>query len=227
MQLKKIQDFLEKYKKYLQTDRAYELLHWWEAQKNWQENWDLETENLAETFDKSLQNSETKRLWKREAYHPKQVMLDLIALQPDFAMQMFKDLFRESKEPLGRVDRFMFYSDQMLADFKKQNPNSIENNHYQDYGIISLYLAFEYPNLYGFYDYKKFHNCLQQLGAANITENEDIARFFKTSRTLFNFMKKDPEIFALHQVRLDGTKHYMGESMLMVSELMVVTENVK
>ena len=149
MQLKTLQRLLQEFKHYLSSPKAEDHLHIWTAQRHFQDHWDLDAPDLAAMYDESLYNRQTKRLWKRESYEPKQVMLKLIRLEPDFARQMFSDLFQEDYSVDGRVGRFVFYCDELLKGYKDAKPHSIENNHYHgDYWMPFLYLAFRYPDRY-------------------------------------------------------------------------------
>lgn len=220
MQLKKIQEYIQQYKSFLRTRRAYDNLYKWEALKNFQQHWDISAPNLAEMYNNSLHCSQTKRLWKREAYYPKQMMLKFMAMESDYIQLMFKDLFNEDKDIEGRIDRFIFYCDNALQEFKEANPRSIENNHHHDdnYQIISLYLGFRYPEQYTMYDYEGFKNLLIKLGSRDIPKVNDIGRFFKIMRTLYKMMQKDEELMQLHRRRLHPDKHYQGDSLLLVEE---------
>ncbi len=224
MQLKKIQAQVEHLKKYLQSPHCYDHLYWWESQQVFQKQWDILAEDFGKMYDMSLQNSHTKRLWKREQHYPKKLFLLFIQQESDFVKQMFRDLFNEDKSIDGRVDRFVFYADEMLQLYKKANPRSIENNHYHSYEVCSMYLAFRYPAIYGFYNLEQFQHCLTCLGSPNIPQVDDFARFCKVSKTLWNFLSKDEAIFDLHQKRLEDGKHYMGDSMLLVSEWMYLMQ---
>jgi len=222
MQLKKIQEYIEKYKQFLRSSKSHEYLYLWEAQKYWQDNFDSISEGWSAMYENSLQSNHTRRLWKTTAYRPKEVMLKLIDMRDDFVKQAFRDLLNEEKEILGRIDRFVFYCDQLLMEYKKTNPQSIENNHYQDYSILSLYLAFQYPAQYNYYNFQLFCDSLLKLGAMKIPASDDIVRYFKTSRTIFQFLQKDEEVLELHQKRLNEDIHYTGDSILMVYEFFLV-----
>ena len=217
MQLKKVNHYFEAYKGFLKSAKALDRLYIWESQKIFQENWDLEATNFADMYDLSLQNSQTRRLWKRENYEPKHIMSLFIDLQLDYVLYMFKDLFKEEKSIEGRVDRFVFYCDQLLQDYKQSHPRSIENNHYHDdnYQMISLYLAFRFPDQYTYFDAEGFKILLQKLGSTDIPKTNDFGRFCKVVRTLNKLMAKDAEILELHQKRL-LPNHYQEESLLLI-----------
>lgn len=228
MNLQKIQAAFQKYKNHVRRQVIQKsknrlpdkVLFKWESLKVFQENWDINATDLAEMYDRSLQNSETKRLWKSTNYEPKRVMLKFIEMQPDFVRFMFKDLFNEEKEIVGRVDRFVFHCDELLREYKELNPRSIENNHYHDdgYQIVSLYLAFRYPESYTLYNFDRFQSLLDILGVKDIPQSSDFARFCKVIRTLSKLMSKEDEIFDFHQKRLNPDKHFTGTSLLIVED---------
>ena len=59
---------------------------------------------------------------------------------------------------------------------------------------------------------------MQHLGSLDIPRINDVSRYFKVMRTIFNFIKKDEEILTIHQSRLDGEYHYTGETLLVVED---------
>jgi hypothetical protein len=218
MQVKLLNEAFEKYKEYLQTEEAERNLYIWESQRNFQENWDLENTDLVGMYDQSLQNSQTRRLWRRESYDPKNMMLKFIGLSEDYFVQMFRDLFNEEKSIDGRVDRFVFYCDQLLLEYRSKYPRRIETNHYHGdgYQMISLYLAFRFPDQYTLFRFNRFRAFLKKMGVANLPESNDFTRFVNVSRTVYKLMQKDTDLMALHQKRLKEDFHYMGDSLLIV-----------
>lgn len=218
MQLKAVHHYFGQYKRFLSSRQAFERLHIWESQRIFQENWDLETPHLLEMYDRSLQNPKTRRLWRRENYEPKEMMMKFLEREPEFVRSMFRDLFNENLSVDGRMSRFVFYCDELLQHYKKAHPHSIENNHYHDddYQIVSLYLSFRYPENYTIYDAEAFRSLLRKLHSADIPVGNDVKRFFKVARTLDKMMDKDPEIAELNQRRIDPARHFTGKSLLLV-----------
>lgn len=227
MQLKLIQHYLQEYRKYLASPAAQERLYAWESQRIFQDNWDATARDFGEMYDRSLDNSQTRRLWKRENYEPKKRMQEFIALEPDMVRRAFEDLFDETKNVENRVDRFRFYCDDLLQDYKEKYPLSIENRHYHDdnYQMISIYLAFQFPDQYAIYDHEAFKILLQKIGSTDIPKAADFGRFVKVTRTLYNFMLKEPNILQLHQKRLHSKKHYMDESLLIMWDFCLFCAN--
>lgn len=219
MQLKRIQHYLRQYRKYLSTSKAKEQrLYIWESQRIFQERWDMDADDWPAMYDRAFQNSQTKRLWKRHAYEPKRMMLELARMQPDFVRHIFFDLFNEEKSLEGRVGRFVYYCDMLLQEYKDAHPRSIDNNHYHDddYQMVSLYLAFRYPDRYTLHEPAGFRLLLEKLGSPDIPKANDMERFAKVTHTLYNFMQKEEGLLALHRRRLVEGLHYTGESLLVV-----------
>lgn len=222
MQVKLLEEAFETYEQYLQSPGAERNLYIWESQRVFQENWDLEASDLGRMYDLSLQNSQTRRLWRRESYEPKDVMLKFIGLSEDYFLQMFGDLFNEEKSIDGRVDRFVFYCDQLLLEYRNLYPHRIETNHYHNdgYQMISLYLSFRFPDQYTLYRFDRFRIFLEKMGVLNLPVANDFARFVNVSRTVYKLMQKNVGLMELHQKRLKEGVHFMGESLLVVFDFM-------
>ncbi|MEM6321706.1 MAG: hypothetical protein AAF960_28865 [Bacteroidota bacterium] len=218
MNLKKIQAYITLFKQHLQGRYREDVLYKWESLANFQKNWDLSATDLTQMYDQSLQNQQTVRLWKANQYFPKQIMLLFCDLQPEYVRFAFQDLFNEEKSIDGRMDRFVFYCDELLNAYKEKYPLKIENHHYHHYRIISLYLAFRYPEQYALYDFELFKHTLINLGSRDIPKLNDVERFFKISRTLWKFLSKDETVWALHQRRLRGEQYFKGHSLLLANE---------
>jgi hypothetical protein len=218
MQVQKIQENFAKYRQFLQSAEAHKRLYLWEIQQHFQNNWDLEADDLAGMYDRSLQSKHTRRHWRRESYEPKQVMMGFMELDADYLRQIFKDLFNERNEIGGRVDRFLFHCNQLMKEYKRKNPLSIDNRHYHDdgYQMISLYLTLRFPDQYTLYEGNAFRELLIRLGTRNLPQVDDFERFCKISRTLYKLMQREEDLLELHQARLDPGRHYMGESLLVV-----------
>ena len=226
MNLKKIQEAFKAYKTYLKSPKRDERLYLWESQKIFQDNWSLEERDLQEMYDESLQNTTTRRMWNRQAYEPKRMMLLFWEAAPDFVTQMFKELYNEDKPIDIRVSRFAFYCDQLLEDYRENHPGTIENSHYHndDYQIISLYLALRYPASYAYYSFSAFTSALKQFGVVNIPRVNDFERFVKVSRTIFKLMQKEDDLLELHTKRINPEKHYSDESLMIVTDFLLWLE---
>lgn len=215
MVLSQIQAAIAGYKKWLQTQRHHPYVYEWESLQVFQANWDPADPDPAGMFDRALQNSETRRLWQTENWYPKRMMLEFWRFDPRMVQAMFDDLFNETRDAEARVGRFLFGCDDLLRDYKRSRSTSVENNHYHgDYRMISLYLAFRYPEHYGPYDFEVFRRALVQFQARDIPQQNDIGRYFKVLRTLMNFLEKDPAVASAMHRHLHPTRHYQGKTLL-------------
>lgn len=218
MQVQKIQEAFRKYEHFLAGPDAHRRLYLWDIQANFQQHWDLQVDAMAEMYDRSLQSDHSRRLWRREQYEPKRMMLAFMEMDEDYVRQMFKDLFDEHKELGGRADRFVFHCDQLLIAYKRKHRRSIDNNHYHDdgYQMISLYLSMRYPEKYTLHNGERFRHLLKLLGTRDLPVVDDIVRFSKVSRTLYKLMQKEEKMMRLHQDRLLATGKDMTDSLLVV-----------
>ncbi|MAT54178.1 MAG: hypothetical protein CMN32_06825 [Saprospirales bacterium] len=220
MNLQKLNNYLDGYLDFLKANPNHYPYWKWESQKIFQDNWDLDAPDFKAMFDACLDNSHSRRIWKREHYEPKTAMLHFIDLNPEFVRYMFKDLFDENKGVEGRIGRFLFHCDELLTEYREKHKASKLNTHYHDdeYQIISWYLTFRYPESYAPYHFERFKTLLEKLGSRNPPQANDTERFFKVMRTLYGFLKKRPEILEIHRSRIEERKHYTGDSLLLVED---------
>ncbi len=219
MQLKILQDFIEKYAVALRHDPP-ERLFVWETQQIWQSNFDLGALDLADNFDRSLENSVSRRLWHSEQFFPKKMMLEFLRRDPETLKAMFKDLFDETKLVENRLSRFAFGLDLMLAEWRDDGPARREMSHFHDdHRLASLYLSLQFPAEYAPYEFEILKKTLTKLGAANPPDQvHDPARWFKVARTLGQMLAKKPEIEASVKKWLHPRRHFQGQTILTVDD---------
>lgn len=219
MLLAKIQAAIAGYKQWLQTTKHHPGVYKWEALQHFQSNWNLQAADPVVMFDQSFQNSETRRLWQTENWYPKKMMLEFWKMEPMMVRMMFDALLNETRDVEARIGQFLFGCDELLRDYKRLHIASIENNHYHDdYRMISLYLAFSYPDCYAPYEFSIFQKALVQLGARDIPQENDPARCFKVLRTLMNFLEKEPGVTAAMQRHLHPRRHFQGKTLLLAED---------
>jgi hypothetical protein len=215
----KIQHFLTAYKDWLNSIKHHPRAYQWESVQLFQNHWNLDTADPAEMYQQCLQNSETRRMWQEDNWHPKKMMYEFWRFDPMTLRLMFEDLFNETKTVDGRIGRFLFGCDTVLRDYKKAKATTVENNHYHDdYQMIAIYLAFRYPETYSTYDFPAFQSAMTHLGARDIPQQHDLPRYFKVVKTLTTFLDKDPEIEKRMQVLLQDKRFYKGKSALLAGD---------
>ncbi len=195
MNLNKLKESLADFRSWLERQRQFEPGPHWETLQQFQQNWDVDAPDLAEMYDHCLQNNRTKRLWKQEAWEPKQMMMTFARMQPEFLRRMFKDLFDESKDLTGRISRFKFGMDTLLAEYKERHPRRIDNNHYHDDSrMVHLYLALRFPAKYTPFDYPAFRKMTELLLIKEPPSPFETDRFLKITKIWRTFLEKDNEL---------------------------------
>ncbi len=84
--------------------------------------------------------------------------------------------------------------------------------------MISLYLAFAYPESYAPYEFGGFQQALVYFGARDVPQENDPARCFKVLRTLMNFLEKDGGVLPAMQRHLHPRKHFQGKTLLLAED---------
>lgn len=200
MRVEAIRENLNRYKDHFKKVRKLSAI--WDIEQNFRTNWDLQVEDLAGMFDLSLHSDVSRNFWKREKYDPRQNILAFMEMEPEYVRQAFMDLFNEEVDVGHRMDRFQFYSDQLLATYKQRNKYSIVNNHDQDYAIISLYLSLKYPGQYSPYRFEWLDGICRAFDAKPKPIVDDPGRYFKLVRIVSGFMYRDEELQQLYESEL-------------------------
>lgn len=221
MNLKAILAIIEDYKSYLKSPNSSRELYKWETVAHFQASWNTEAADLAAMYDKALANNDSRRQWKGNDFYPKEMMLKLMQTEPEYVRLALRDLFNNDKEIGGRVDRFIFYCDELLNIYLSKNPKAKENDHYHNHEVVMMYLACRFPSKYTLYNAKAFRAFLEKVNAKSISAGHDLERFVKVTKVVNNFLKKDEEMQALLSKRLNEN-HYQEENLLAVHELMLL-----
>ena len=142
MQLRLFEQYKAAFVQKMRSARFYAEDYKWENLSNFQAHWDVLTDDFGGMYDRSLNSTISRKLWNSEQYFPKKMMLKFIEMQPEFMCLAFKDLLNEDAEVSGRMSRFVYYCDEMLANWREKHPRQIETSHFhEDYRMVSLYLA--------------------------------------------------------------------------------------
>jgi len=212
-----IKSLIEKYKELILTNPDYDELYKWESLKTFQDRWNIDEDDFHQMYDNSLKNSYSENLWASQFFYPKRVMLKFIELDQERVRSMFKNLFDEEKEIESRIDRFVFHCDE-LRDLILKKESQFQNHFHDGYRMISVYLCFRYPMQYTIYKYTEFKDFMEYVRAKSIPGTNEIDRFYKVMRTLYNILAEDDELLSIHrQIRNNGD-YYQGESLLLAQD---------
>ena len=217
MQVPKINAAVANFKKWLTTEAAESYLPLFETQQNWQDHFNVESKDLAGSYDKALDSKTNRRHYRRSGYDPKTAMLKLMGDQTEFIRDAFRDLFSEDRALEGRVGRFEFFVNELWNRYRDTHPKERLPDHYHkdDYAMASIYLTGQYPTKYAPYSTELLQTVCRQLSAKTVPPAADFERYVKLLQTLRGFLIKDEEVMANYQALLrEGD--YQGESALLV-----------
>ena len=217
MQVPKIRAALPGFRDWLASEDALAYRALFETQQNWQTHFNVEAADLAASYDAALDSKTNRRHYRRGgAYDPKSAMLALMRWQPDFVRDAFRDLFSEERDLEGRIQRFVFYVNELFNRFRDDKPKAKipTHNHDDDYGIISIYLMGQYPATYAPYSTTLLQQVCTVLGAKDSPPAADFPRYTKLLRTLRQFLEADEEIMTNYRALL-REQDYQGESALL------------
>jgi len=217
MQVPKIKAYLAAFPEWLKTEEAQAFLPLWETQQNWQNHFNVEAKDLADVYDKALDSKTNRRHYRRGGYDPKRAMLALMRWEPDFVRDAFRDLFSEDRQLEGRIQRFVFYVNELFNRFRDQFPKdkTPSHNHDDDYNMVSLYLMGQYPEVYAPYSTSDFMLICARLGAKEVPPAADFPRYTKMLKTLRQFLIADEAVMTAYNEAL-REQDYKGDSALLV-----------
>jgi hypothetical protein len=211
---------LEVYKKLI-ASAEYDELYKWEALKNFQDTWDIDADDFKTMYDNSFGSKENSNLWANPHWFPKAVMLHFIDHDKERVRQMFRDLYNEDENIDKRFERFVYHCDRIREEVFEYDPRMM--NHFHDgQRMVSLYLAFRYPDRYAIYKFTEFKTFMELVRATDIPSTGQYERFFKVVRTLYNLITKDEELVKLHKAVLTGDC-YKGETLMLAQDFIFRT----
>lgn len=194
--------------------------HLWQIQKTFQDHWDLSATDLVRMIDQSIQSQVNRRMWSREGYQPKQVLMAFTSMEPLLVHAMFSDLFHTGKVLQGRISRFQFHADELLLGYRDKGLKPAYAGHDQDLSTITFYLAMKYPALHGPYDHHSFVQTLETLQVSHLPQVPDPERWSKVARTLLNFMLKDEQLMQTYSLFRQDPGIYQDDTLLLVWDYM-------
>ena len=217
MQVPKIRESVVQFKKWMPTEEAHAYLPLWETQQNWQDNFNVEAKDLAASYDAALDSKTNRRHYRRGGYDPKRSLLAIMEWEPDFVRDAFRDLYSEDRDLEGRVQRFVFYVNELFNRYRDAKPKAKEPTHYHDddYNMASIYLMGQYPDRYAPYSTTLLQRLCQKLGAKDVPPAADFPRYTKLLATLRPFLEKDEEVMATYREQLRPVD-YAGDSALLM-----------
>lgn len=195
---KKFDKLVKEYQNYFTNHKGENGESYWEEEefkwrgiKTFQDNWDLDTQNLSDMIKRSLYG--VSYMMVSQARFPEGMIEDFAEREPDTVRAMFKDLFDESKDIVERFHSFK----QKSADLLERVGNGAKN-HFQDERTIALYLWLRYPDKYYVYQYTQARNLSIALGSDHRIIKGRLDSNIREWLALYNevteLMKQKPEV---------------------------------
>lgn len=195
---KKFDKLVKEYQNYFTNHKGENGESYWEEEefkwrgiKTFQDNWDIEAEDLSDMIKRSLNG--VSHMMVSQARFPEGMIEGFAEQEPDTVRAMFKDLFDESKDIVERFHSFK----QKSADLLERVGNGAKN-HFQDERTIALYLWLRYPDKYYVYQYTQARNLSIALGSDHRIIKGRLDSNIREWLALYNevteLMKQKPEV---------------------------------
>lgn len=161
----------------------------WVAIKTFQDNWDIEAEDFADTLKQSL--SQTGSLLSTAGHFPRAMIEGFAKSAPEEVRTMFRNLFNErgGVDVITRIEQFKESSVELLKKYGGE-----ARNHYQDENVISTYLWLRYPDKYYIYKYGIASKVSKVLDSDYQIETISKNDYTSAEKTLRNFYSLYDEI---------------------------------
>jgi hypothetical protein len=205
------------YKEHIQDSAQYKSLFKWDAVKQFHENWDIKADDFKQMYENSFSKNVATRLWEGENFYPKEAMLVMLEYDQEKVRGMFTNLFNEEKDLEARIEFFIFDCNTLRNEILSSNPEFTKHYH-SDYAMVSIYLAFKYPQKYSIYKYGEFKNFMEAVKSKSIPTEKDIKRFFKVMKTINILISKDTELLAIHKKIREINHTFTEESMILAQD---------
>lgn len=195
---KKFDKLVKEYQNYFTNHKGENGESYWEEEefkwrgiKTFQDNWDLDAQDLSDMIKRSLNG--VSHMMVSQARFPEGMIEGFAEQEPDTVRAMFKDLFDESKDIVERFHSFK----QKSTDLLERVGNGAKN-HFQDERTIALYLWLRYPDKYYVYQYTQARNLSIALGSDHRIIKGRLDSNIREWLALYNevteLMKQKPEV---------------------------------
>lgn len=131
----------------------------WEAIKNFQDHWDIQSPDFSKMLDQSM--NKTFNLLSAMNFYPLKMIKQFSVSEPETIRSMFLNLYDEKKDLTERVDKFQSASELLVSKYT----DGTWKQHYQNANAISTYLWLRYPDKYYIYKYTICLGAAKELGS--------------------------------------------------------------
>lgn len=207
-----LDSILSEYKSFLGSEKWKEQERYkWKAVKTFQDNWDIDAENLPDMLTRAL--GDTLNLLDTVNNFPRAMLTRFAERNADEVRMMLIDLFNEEKPLYGRMTAFKAKSQELLDTYFEKGLN-----HYQGEHAISVYLWLRYPDKYYIYQFSLVKEAAKRLKTGLVFKKgryeENINLFMGFYDELCSIIQKDLELRdILNDALADGQRFYQDPMM--------------
>ena len=199
----------------LTTKSTKELQYYFDVFTHFSEHWSLDELDFLHVFEQSFKSNISVRLWKRDDFYPKEMMLQFIQRDREFVRQMFRDLFQDQKDLQLRVNRFIYHCDILLQEIKRDS-KKIYDHYHSNLEMISLYLSFNRPQMYAPFQKNLMLPYLKRLESIKSPPMETFEQYQKILKTTGILLAKDSDLTSkLNQIY--GLEHCLEKAPSLVA----------
>jgi len=197
-----VKTYIEEYKNKFDFVHNQEIYKW-QAVKQFQDNWDINSPNFNLMLDKSLKL--VANLLDSGQYFPKRMLLKNAEKEPEKIKTLFEFLYDEEFDLFERIEFFR-------SEFKQlNNLNFPDKKDYQDHRAIIVYLALRYPERYFFYKFRMFKVFSEKIDYSfkpKMGKIENIGQFQSLCSLIKYELSQDQELLKLHKNRIAEDCYY-------------------
>jgi predicted Mrr-cat superfamily restriction endonuclease len=218
--------FLDGYKAFIQG-AAYDELYKWQIARSVQDNWDLNTPELAGMIDRSFRHKH-QNLWAGLNFPPKRMLMEWAANDPEDCRKALQHLIHGQAD---LADRMRAFDRLIQAHLRAARP--VEDiSSYQDVRAMSVWLGMVLPEQHYLYKASMVKAFCERTGRPPLAKPGDkytvIDAYYKLCEELRTILEERPDIVQAHQALRNASCHSDPAHHLLVQDFMYfVAERMK
>ncbi len=218
MNLKKIKEIIQSYKKHFGAIHKEEIYKW-RAVKHFQDNWNIDAKVFPEMIENSL--AYTYNLMDSGNYFPKRMMLHYVRMDSEAVRNLFLELYRKDEDK-SIEDKWLEFKTETRRLNKEffRSKNKTEENSYQDQRAFMVYLALRFPERYFLFKFGMFKEFVEKIDFPYTPIKgrvENLTSYTELCGQLREEIIKDEELLKLHNGRLKEN-HYIEKSFNLLTQ---------
>ena len=187
-------------------------LYKWKASKTFNENWNLETEDILDMISRAF--SDAGNLLTSNMYFPLGMLKSFTEKEPETVRNMFNSLFDDSIDLSMRIKAYINNSNELLN--KYWDPGK---NHFQDLHAISVYLAFRFPNKYYMFKPSVSKKICQYLDCSISSEDrvQTYINYIEVCNEVRELIKQDQQLISRVNSELNALNFNLNDNYSMLT----------